>query len=351
MIRERSLKYRRLIPVLLPILSGVVITAAVYFGSRYVWGDIGERLALSSDTTRFSEPPLYVGTEPLRSDGKPLRPYAIRLQHDSLYVSYLGLPRIDIYDLSLKRLKSVRLEESEGGLISSIDVYAGNIYVADLQRQEVRVHDREGRLLDAYRWLPGAKHRIVPHGLTVFRDVLYVTDIAQRQVHAISVVDKPKLTEAGELLFSAPDLNNPRFRFLFPAAAAVTPDGRLLVSDLEKGVVRVLGCDGRYAYSLPDTRSEVLRSPQAIALDNLPNPELLNRRSVEFDPSGIETQGRIHVVDREGKRVVMFDAKGAYVASYGSGRLSVPNGIAIYQDQRLIFIADTQEGALVLFRY
>jgi hypothetical protein len=113
----------------------------------------------------------------------------------------------------------------------------------------------------------------------------------------------------------------------------------------------VFACDGRYAYSIPETPQPFLRAPHSIAFDNLPSPELLVEREREFDPSGLQLQGRIHVVDRDGHRVCAFDPRGRFVLSYGADDLALPNGIVIDQRRRLIVVSDTRACALVVFHY
>lgn len=346
----RRSSLRALYPVIIPLGLGVCVALFLYLGNMHLWGDITQRLHLTRDTTRFDEQPLHVGTVPL-ADDEVLQPYALSRSEGSLYVTYVGKKRIDVFDDNFERTGSITLQQPEGALVSSIVVLKDRIYTADLQLKEIRVHDTTGSLVDAWRWLPDGKSRIVPHGITIHDGIMYVTDVSHRMVHAISVEEKPGLTEIGELLFSTPGTRKNIPPLQFPACTAVTEDGRLLVSDLAAGIVRVFTCDGRFAYSIPENRQSFLSSPHSMAFDDLPNPKFLERSKEEFDPSGIQYQGRIHVVDRESHRVAVFDSKGNFVLNYGDEDLTVPNGIVINTTLRTIIIADTQKGALVVYRY
>ena len=87
-----------------------------------------------------------------------------------------------------------------------------------------------------------------------------------------------------------------------------------------------------------------------IAMDNMPSPALLAKKTGGFDPSGVNDQGRIHVVDAQLAKVKVFDPLGKYVLTYGQ-ELRQPNGIAINQKKRLIFISDAKLQAIAVYKY
>jgi hypothetical protein len=341
---------RRMLFLVIPLMAGLLIAGVTYFGNRYFWGGIQERIRLAQDTTSFAQAPRYIGKVPMFDGERPLQPYAIALSGDSLFVTSLGSNWVDIYDAGFAHIGRIVLEGSSM-LLSSVMVSGDRILIADRQQQSLRTYTRSGKLVERYEWLPGGTERLGAYGLAMQGSVIYVTDVLHRQIHAISSGSVPGLVDSGELLFSAPLHRDSTVRFEYPVAAAVTADGRLLVSDISEGIVQVFACDGRYAYSIPETRQAFLAAPHSIAFDNLPNPELLARRTQEFDPSGLQLQGRIHVVDRDGHRVCVFDPTGQYVLNYGSSELTLPNGIVIDQQRRLIVLSDTRACALSIFHY
>jgi 6-bladed beta-propeller protein len=347
-VLSRPIPLRRILPLLLPLLAGLAFVGVFYFGDLHVWGDAGERLRLITDTTMFAEEPLFVGAIPVRDS---LSPYALEFEKGLLYVTYAGENIVDIYNAEFALLRTLDLHYQDGGLISGVAVKNERIYIADMGRAEMRMHDSSGVMRQAFGWLPGGTEKLVPHGITAKGGIVYVTDVAHGQVHAIVMENVPGRTETGELLFSGPLGSGNVPTLSFPSFAAITPDGRILVSDLAGGRVDVLTCDGFYAYSMGNDIVHPMRAPNAIAFDNLPDPELLALAEHEFDPSGIQQQGRIHIVDRERHEVYVFNPKGKFILSYGADELEIPNGIAIDQARRLIIVADAQKRALVLYRY
>lgn len=337
-------------PVVL-LATGVVLAVVLFFGTRYYWGSVADRVMLEADTTRFDEAPVFITSIPLGRDGQVYRPYCLAESGDSLFVVYAEQSFIDIYDRDFQQLSSIHLEGLEGGLISALAVDNNTLYVADLRGKEIRVHRRGGEFIESYKWLPDAATRIVPHALALRDGILYVTDVANRRLHAISISPIPGLREQGELLFSTAPGSGGKAGFEYPSCVAVTPDGRMLISDLSAGAVYVFGCDGRFGGTFISAAPPAKFAPAGIAFDNLPSPSLLEQSKKSFDPSGLLQQGRVHVVDRSSRSVRVFDATGKAVLSYGADRLGIPNGILIQVARRLIFIADTQQGCLFVYKY
>ena len=94
------------------------------------------------------------------------------------------------------------------------------------------------------------------------------------------------------------------------------------------------------------------KMPEIYAVVAAMSPALLANKAEVFTPSQnrVNDQGRIHVVDAEPAGVKVFDSLGKYVLSYGT-ELRQPNGIAIDQKRRLIFISDTALHAIAVYKY
>ena len=290
--------------------------------------------------------PQLQGSFHLTADGDTLEPLRLQIHRDSLWVSYRGLPRLDVYDLSLTRLASVPLTDPEPVLPSAFAVTDSAIYVCDHAKGMIVVYDREGKYIDSFGTLPDGETRLSPLALTHFGGVLYVADISLRQILALSVTDAPGLTERGELIVTIP---GDRGRGLgFPSAVHVTADGRLLVGDAESGVIRVFTCDGREIYDFDAVPGRAELSPQGIASDDRVDPSLQDDSS--FDPSGLRAEGRFHVLDSFSGHVHMFNPLGRYVASYPErGDLGRPAGIAIDRTGGRVFVADPPSRRIHVF--
>ncbi len=303
-----------------------------------------ERAADSDDS--YAARPQLRDSVHLTAAGDTLQPLRLQVHRDSLWVSYRGVPRLDVYDLSLTRLASVPLTDPEPVQPSAFAVTDSAIYVCDHSNGMIVAYDRSGTYLDSFGTLPDGETRLSPLALTHFGGVLYVADIALRQILAVSVADAPGITETGELILTIPgDLDQ---ELGFPSAVHVTADGRLLVGDAESGTIRVFTCDGREMYGFETVPDQTALSPQGIASDGRVDPSLQDDSS--FDPSGLRAEGRFHVIDSHAGRVHMFNPLGRYVASYPEpGKLERPASIAIDRTEGRIFVADPPSRLIHVF--
>lgn len=294
----------------------------------------------------YAARPQLEGSVHLTAESDTLQPLRLQIHRDSLWVSYRGLPRLDVYDLSLVRLASIALTDPEPVQPSAFAVTDSAIYVCDHAKGTIVAYDRSGSYLASFGTLPDGETRLSPLALTHFGGVLYVADMALRQILAVSVADAPGITERGELILTVPGEGDQALGF--PSALHVTADGRLLVGDAEQGVIRVFTCDGREVYGFEPVPGQTELSPQGIATDARRDPTLQDDSS--FDPSGLREEGRFHVLDSYSGRVHMFNPLGHYVDSYPEpGKLERPAGIAIDRDGGRVFVADPPSRRIHVF--
>lgn len=333
--------------ILYVLLTAALIGSAVAYLTRTVMS----RAAAMTEHTQFDQPPVFIGLQAMPEPGK-LKPFALALSERKLLVSYLGSDRIDEFSEKLDYLRTLHLLDKEPASITGLAVDGDRIYATDFKSGDLLFAEyKSGKLLQSYGWHPGHALRMKALGVAFYKNNLYVSDVASRQMLAIGASTEKDMREEGELITRFPNGRAAEFELGYPTWAMVTPDGRLLVSDAKSGEVKAFTCNGRSAHLFEKGGDADLKIPMGIAMDNLLSPEQLARKKAStFDPSGLNDQGRIHVVDVSLAKVKVFDALGKYVLSYGT-ELQQPNGIAIDQKRRLIFISDTALHAIAVYKY
>ena len=277
-----------------------------------------------------------------------LEPTRLQIVGDSLFVSFNGLPRLEVFDLDLNRLGGIDLVAPEPILPTSFAVTDSQIVVTDHGKGIVARFDRQGHYLDSFGTLPDGVTQLSPISVTCFAGMAYVADMNLKRVLAISLNDIPGITEVGEMVLSIPGENDTAVGF--PSTVYVTDDGRLLIGDAANGLVRVFTCDGRPIYEFDRVPGMTKMAPQGFAVDDRIDPSVQDEHSV--DPSGIRSQGRLHLVDGYNGRVHMFSPLGRYLNSYPSEtRLTGPAGIAVDRVGKRIFITDPPAGRILVYRY
>ncbi|HUU44533.1 MAG TPA: hypothetical protein VM118_02270 [Acidobacteriota bacterium] len=277
-----------------------------------------------------------------------LRPSRLLFHHDTLYVGYNGVARIDLFSPDLKRIGKIFLNEPVAIVPTAFAIADSEIVVCDHAHRAVALFDRTGIFKTSFGKLPDRETPLSPLAVAYYGGVMYVTDISLQRVLAISLADAPGITERGELILSIPADTTDTVGF--PSAVHVTPDGRLLVGDADNGLVRVFTCDGRPVYSFDTVPTALTMAPMAFAVDDVVDPSLQDTAS--FDPSDVHAQGRYHVVDANNATVHMFNPLGRYIASYPlDKRLVRPSGVAIDPKTARVFVADPQAARVFIYRY
>ncbi len=298
----------------------------------------------------YSELPQLIDSRQIISASDTLEPVRIQLINDSLFISYINKPYIDVYNTDFHKLSTIHLNYPEEVYPTSFHVSDSNIFVVDHSKGAIVIYSRLGKYIKSFGVHPDGKTRLSPFALIYYGGVLYVTDIKQKAVLAISVVDAEGITETGELIQTIPiDTLNP---IKFGSTVFVTFDGRLLAGDAGSGLIKVYTCDGHFIYNFDTIPYTLKISPQAIELDNLIDPDLKALDSNSFDPSGIRNMGRIHLVDDNNAKIHIFNPLGKYVASYPEDSiLSKPSGIAIDRKNRIIFVTDPKSKIIQIYKY
>ena len=302
--------------------------------------------------TRFDQPPVFVGEQSLASSDDTLsEPFGLAIFHENLLVSYVGANRIEEYSPDFSAHREFNPSPEPEASFTGLLVYRDRLYTTNYRTGELYVLNyQDGSLVTAFGMFPDGSTRMKLFGIAQAGDEVYVTDSRTNTILAISTATIPGVKEEGELITSFPSPKQEDFQLSFPSFAVTTPDGRLLVSDVGNREVKVFTCSGRPIQVFEKGERSMLHAPMGIAMDNLQSPEFKAAADSVFDPSGILDQGRVHVVDSSPGRVKVYDAAGKYVLTYGE-ELERPNGIAIDQNRRLVFIADAGKRAVMIYRY
>lgn len=309
-----------------------------------------DRATAMTKRTAFGQPPVFIGMQTVaRREG--LKPFALALRGEKLLVSYLSSDRIDEFSGKLELQRTLHLLPDEPASITGLATARDRIYATNFNSGDLLVVDyKSGKVLQSFGWRPDYKARIKALGVTYHQDNLYVSDVASNQMLVISSMADPVLRDEGELLLHFPNSKPNEFKLGYPTGSMVTPDGRLLVSDATAHEVKAFTCNGRSAHLFDKEGAAAMETPMGIAMDDLSSPVLKANSAKVFDTSGVNEQGRIHVVDATQARVKVFNALGQYVLTYGK-ELQQPNAIAIDQKRRLIFISDAKLQAIALYKY
>ncbi|MEE9555475.1 MAG: hypothetical protein V3W18_14410 [candidate division Zixibacteria bacterium] len=296
----------------------------------------------------YSSLPVFERAVTSAIDSDTLQPARLKFFNDTLFVSYVGDSRIDLFTPDLERIKTIDLLDPEPVFPTTFDISDSSIFLTDHAKHIMAVYDRDGSFLDSFGTLPDGKTTLSPFALAYFGGVLYVSDIHLGKVLAVSMVNVSELTEIGELILTIPSDSARTIKF--PSAIMITFDGRLLAGDAGTGEVNVFTCDGRYIYSFEDAETAKMMAPMGFAMDNIVDPSMQD--SLSFDPSGIRKFGRYHVVDANNGAVHMYNPLGRYIASYPTDKSLVkPSDIAIDRKNGKIFIADPQSKQILIYRY
>lgn len=334
--------------VLFAILGGVILGLAIVWFYRRSEPNLIDA-ASGMEATSFDRRPSFVGLKQMPDTS--LRPFALTLHEGRLLVSYLSTDRIDEFSDKLDYRRTFRLVGGGDASITGLAIEGDRMYAVDFGSGELLIADYEsGKLLHSFGYYPGRKNRMKLVSVTLAGGNVYATDVATKQILVISPSTVPGVRDEWELILHFPRSSAKDFQLQYPTCVAATPDGRLVVGDAGNKNVKAFTCNGRPAHDFEKEGEASLTAPMGIAIDNLPSPKLLAMADTVFNPSGVFDQGRIHVVDAVQARVKVFDALGSYVLSYGD-ELRQPNGIAIDQSRRLIFITDAWLRAIVVYKY
>ncbi len=248
-------------------------------------------------------------------------PQALALDRDHLITSYRNLNMVDFFDYEGNR--QGLFDPFPQGRLNIAALHAdsqGRLYISDAENRTILVFDAERNFL---HFFPSEQEEqsvrpSLPVGIAGNGKMLMIADMGDSTVKTYL----PK----GEFILSLDGPQSEEQEAWHPLGVALTDDGRALVSDIQGKRVSVFSCAGKFAYFFaePETGDGPLM-PGPMAIDSL---------------------GRVHLVDSGSHRIFVYDNFGRFLFTYGdkgaaAGAMRTPAGIAIDKTNNLIFIADS----------
>jgi DNA-binding beta-propeller fold protein YncE len=198
----------------------------------------------------------------------------------------------------------------------------GKVYVADIDRANVKIFDFDKRTLEYLS--PGPIFKIVL-GLAVdSKGRLYVADGGKSKV-VVFGPDRQPLLNIGD----PGTLRKPAFIALNERL------GRIYVTDSTAHRVVVFDLEGKHLFSFGDVG---------------------NAEGEFFSPTGIaiDSQDRVFVADTLNARIQAFDAEGAFLFAFGERgdqewQFESPRGLAFDSEDHL-YVAEARKASLMIFQ-
>ena len=221
--------------------------------------------------------------------------------------------------------KDHHLEKPEGIAVGP----DGHIYVGDYNTGYVKRYDAQ------YRWVAtyaGYGSDLGQTMMSEFMDIrngrLYVPDVGNHRVNVFSL--------DGEGLFHFGGHGRDAGRFDTPESAKINSRGQLFVADLGNDRIQVFDLDGNHAFTFGTSGDDLgeLDAPAGIAFDRHDN--------VYVTEIG---NARVHVFDPAGRPLVTWGGPGS-----ANGRFANPHGIIVDTDTGWVYVADTGNHRIQVFR-
>jgi hypothetical protein len=229
------------------------------------------------------------------------KPYGVAVRNGRVYVCDIVNPGVVILDLVNRQtwiMYTVRGEPMRQPTDIAI-ASDGMKYVADRRVARIFVFDSDDRHIATF-----GPANLVPTGVAVYGDELYVPDLGTRTVQVLNRFSGAILRSIGDPA-----------QFVSPLGVDVDGKGNLYVTDAIRGRLYKYGLDGTLIYAkgeIGDAPGDFAR-PKHVAVDG---------------------DGTVYVVDAAFQNVQMFNEQGDLLMFFGGGgfnegAMSLPAGIAI----------------------
>lgn len=240
---------------------------------------------------------------------------------------------VHVFDRQRRRYQALHASDSDPFLapIAVTTDASARIYVSDSVRSRIFVFSPDGKFLRTLGGL-GREESIFQRATGIAidrkRERLYVVDTAAMRVVVLSL-------DGRELLRIGARGTGPG-EFNFPTHIALAPDGSFWVADSLNFRVQHFDPEGVFlgSFGKHGDMPGNFEVPKGVAVDN---------------------EGRVLVVEGRADRVQAFDSTGRLLFVFGQtgnqpGDLFLPTGISFDGASRQLFVADSYNGRVEIFR-
>lgn len=251
------------------------------------------------------------------------KPISVAVKNGVMYVTDIGV--IHIYDFPKKAYRVI-----SGYLLNTTGVAVaadGTLYVGDSGRKQVFMMRPKSNIWEKID-SPGTFETPGELVLDEINGRLIVPDAKK---HVVRVYDME-----GKFIFSIGGRGGEPGRFNFPYAAAVDREGRIYISDSGNFRVQVFDRDGKFISAFGGVGSSAgnFARPKGIAVDS---------------------EGHIYVVDSAFGNFQIFDPDGNIYLAVGTsgqdaGKFLLPSGIAIDENDK-VYVVDQMNMRIQIFQY
>ncbi len=225
------------------------------------------------------------------------------------------------------------------------------LYVADTGNHRIRLvaaevstiaGGAEGGLVDGS--LTASRFR-APHSLALLGDGRIV--VTDQDNHLIRVIDRTHdevETLAGDIVgFADGPLREARFRG--PAGMAVAADGRILVADSGNNRIRVIDLDAGHVETLAGREAGFADGPTSEARFSAPQGLVATKAGVVYVADTLNARVR-RIADGVVSTLCGAGAVATVDGVATDARLEQPTGLALSADERALYIADQQANRI-----
>lgn len=212
-----------------------------------------------------------------------VKPYGITTQGSKIYICDTGIGGLVVIDLK-ERIFRQFIPEGKGKLQlplkCAVDSYE-NIYIADGNRRQIVVFDKDGSYIDAFG---ESDESYKPTGVEVTDQNIFVSSISD---HRIYVYNKSDYSLIRTLPEAAPE--DPAY--LYQPSAVACSEGAIYITDVGDCKVKVFGEDNLFIRSIGGYGNGFgqLMRPKGLAIDNELNTYIVDAafENVQiFNPEG-----------------------------------------------------------------
>ncbi len=243
------------------------------------------------------------------------KPYGIEIKNGKMYICDTGIDGLEIIDLEKNRFDFF-IPSGKGQLKqpinSFIDSYE-NIYIADADRHQIVIFDKDLKFVEAF----GEQGDYKPTDVFIYDDKIFVANIKGHKIHVY------KNESPYELLYTFPDLGEEDDGFLNQPLNVFVNDEKVYVTDAGSFKVKIFSHEGEYLSSVGSHGKYYgqFTRPKGLAVDK---------------------ESNLYVVDASFENVQIFNDKGQILLFFGGpytgkGYMYLPAGITIDYDNLRYF--------------